>query len=176
MARHPVGSAFLALLVVVAITSACGHSKPTVTGAELYAQVQALQSTGQATVGAVAIRKEQVLTTASAGQVFLVEQVIATCKGGDPSRDVDCTLALLLGERFTVTDHIPARRTPKVEGEGEDRSSSMLMSGVVVGIAAAAAGGLIYGLATCEFPGCKAVFGVPVVLVAGGALFVLVGD
>jgi hypothetical protein len=152
------GATTLALLLVVAITCACGHSKPTVTGAELYAQVQALQTTGRATVGAVEVRKE----------------VIATCKGGDPGRDVDCTLALLLGERFTVTDHVPERRPPKQEGE--DRSSSMLMSGVVVGVALAAAGGLVYGVATCEFPGCKAVFGVPIVLVGGGALFVLVGD
>jgi len=40
----------------------------------------------------------------------------------------------------------------------------------------AATGGLIYGVATCEFEGCKAVFGVPLVLIGGGALFLLGRD
>jgi hypothetical protein len=37
----------------------------------------------------------------------VVEQVIEKCHGGDPAVDVDCTLTLLLDQRFTVMDHLP---------------------------------------------------------------------
>ena len=47
---------------------------------------------------------------------------------------------------------------------------------VVIGLAVAATGGLVYGVATCEFPGCKAVFGVPLVLFGTSALFLLGRD
>jgi len=154
------------LAAAVALVAACGHARPTVTGAELYAQVHALQATGRATIGAMAVRKGQVL--ASGDQVFVVEQVIDRCRGGDPATDVDCTLALLLDQRFTVLDHAPQGHAS--HADGEDRSASMITSGVVVGVAVAAAGGLVLGAATCDFPGCKYVFGVPIVFLAGAAL------
>jgi hypothetical protein len=113
------------------------------------------------------------LTTGSRGQAFLVDQVIEKCRGGDPARDVDCTLALLLDQRFTVMDHLPARRS--VTETGEDQRRSIVTVVVVIGLGVAAMGGLAYGVATCEFPGCRAVFGVPLVLIGGGALFLL-GD
>ena len=149
------------------MATACSHAaRPTVTGAALYAQLPALQATGRATVGAVAVRKEQVLTTGS--QVFLVAQVIENCRGGDPAQDVDCTLALLLEQRFTVHDHAPE---PKAQRDAdEDQSRSFLTSTVVIGLGVAATAGLVYGAATCEFEGCKAVFGVPLVLIGGGVL------
>ena len=153
-------------LAVAALVAACGHARPTVTGAELYAQVHALQATGQATVGATAVHKGQVLT--SGDQVFVVEQVIDRCRGGDPAADVDCTLALLLDQRFTVLDHAPQGHGPPTDRE--DRSGAMLTSGVVVGIGLAAAGGLVYGVAACDFAGCQYVFGVPIVFLAGAAL------
>jgi hypothetical protein len=104
----------------------------------------------------------------SGDQEFVVEQVIDRCRGGDPTGDVDCTLALLLDQRFTVLDHAPARHGPTPDRA--DRSGAAITSGVVIGIAVAAAGGLVYGIATCDFPGCKYVFGVPVVFLAGAAL------
>jgi hypothetical protein len=155
------------------MAAACGHpARPTVTGAELYAQVHTLQDTGQAAIRSIAVRKGQVLTTG--GQTFLVEQVIDRCQGGDPTADVDCTLTLLLDQRFTVLDHLP--KGPAVKADHEDQSRSMVSSVAVVGAVVAALGGLVYGVATCDFPGCQAVFGVPIVFIGGGALFLLGRD
>jgi hypothetical protein len=155
------------------MAAACGHpARPTVTGAELYAQVHTLQDTGQATIRSIAVRKGQVLTTGT--QTFVVEQVIDKCHGGDPAADVDCTLTLLLDQRFTVMDHLPQGHV--VKPNHEDQLRSVVASVVIVGLSVAAVGGLVYGVATCEFPGCKAVFGVPLVLVGGGALFLLGRD
>lgn len=160
-------------LVLCSIVAACGHpARPTVTGAELYAQVHRLQDAGQATIGSTAVRKGQVLTTG--GQTFVVEQVIDKCRGGDPAADVDCTLTLLLDQRFTVMDHLPQGHP--VKADHEDQSSSIVASVVVIGLGVAAIGGLVYGVATCEFAGCKAVFGLPLVLIGGGALFMLGRD
>ncbi len=162
-------------LALTVLASACAHAaRPTISGAQLYAQVQVLQTTGQAVVGSVPVRKGQVLTTGSEGQTFLVEQVIENCHGGDPASEVDCTLALLLEQRFIVSDHAPSQRGAPVAHE--DRSGSMLTAGVVIGLGVAAAAGLIYGVATCEFAGCKAVFGVPLVLIGGVSLFALGRD
>jgi len=163
------------VLALCAIASACTHpARPTVTGAELYARLRVLRDTGRATVGPVLITKSQVLTTGREGQAFLVEQVIENCRGDDPAGDVDCTLALLLDQRFTVLERMPTPRSPKLDRE--DRSGSIALSVVVVSGYLAAVGGLVYGVATCEFPGCKAVFGVPLVLVGGSALFLLGRD
>jgi hypothetical protein len=169
-------SATLALVSIsITIASACAHpARPTITGRELYAQIPALRDTGQATIGPVSIRKSHVLTTVPEGQVFLVEQVIDQCQGGDPEHDVACTLALLLDQRFSVSDRLPKRR--EVGRAREDRSGSMLTAAVVVGVGVAAVGGLVYGVATCDFPGCKAVFGVPLVFIGGAALFALGRD
>jgi hypothetical protein len=164
-----------AALVLGTLAPACAHPKPpTVTGGELYAQLQTLRDTGTATVGRVVIRKTQVLTTGRDGQSFLVEQVIEHCRGGDPQSDVDCTLALLLDQRFRVVDHMPRGRAPKPEKA--DPSRSILTAGVLVGLTVAATGGLVYGVATCEFAGCKAVFGVPLVFIGGAVLFSLGRD
>jgi len=159
--------------VVSWMAAACAHpARPTVSGAELYAQVHALQRTGQATIRSISVRKDQVL--ASGEQAFMVAQVIDKCRGGDPAADVDCTLTLVLDQRFTVMDHLPQRRA--VEARPDDQSRSIVASVVVVGLAAAAIGGLGYGAATCDFPGCKAVFGVPLVLIGGSLLFLLGRD
>jgi len=58
----------------------------------------------------------------------------------------------------------------------DDRSGSMLSSVAVITFAVAATGGLIYGGATCDFPGCKVVFGGPLLLLGGAALFTLGRD
>lgn len=161
--------------LALTLAAACARSpRPTITGAELYAQIQVLRDTGRVTIGAVSIRKDQVLTTGAAGQTFVVQQVIDRCHGGDPTQDVDCTLALLLDQHFTVMDHAPEGRP--VRAEGEDRSGSALTAVVVVGLGVAALGGLGYGVATCEFAGCEVVFGVPLVLIGGTALFALGRD
>lgn len=162
-------------LALTSLTAACARpARPTVTGAELYAHVQALRDTGQVTLGAVSVRKAQILTTGPDGQSFEVAQVIEHCRGGDPAAEVDCTLALLLDQRFAVVDRIPERRAPNAPRP--DRSGSALTAVVVIGLGLAAAGGLVYGVATCEFPGCKAVFGVPLVLVGTFSLFLLGRD
>lgn len=161
--------------MLCATVTACAHPvRPTITGAELYAQLHTLQSTGEATVGAVSVRKGQVLTTRSQAQTFLVDQLIDKCRGGDPAQDVDCTLALLLDQRFTVLDRWPDHKTRKADPD--DQSSSILASAVVIGLGVAVTAGLIYGVATCEFEGCRAVFGVPLVLIGGSALFLLGRD
>jgi hypothetical protein len=155
------------------MATACAHSaRPTVSGAELYAQVRTLQDTGQASVRSTVVRKNQVLTTGE--QAFEVEQVIDKCHGGDAATDVDCTLTLLLDHQFTVMDQMPQGRA--VKAAHEDHSASMMSSVVVVGAAVAAIGGLVYGVATCDFPGCRAVFGVPLVFVGGGLVLLLGRD
>lgn len=163
------------LLVIVLVLAACANrARPTVTGAELYAQVTMLQTAGQVTVRDVTVRKGQVLTTGAEGQAFWVTQVIEKCRGGDPAADVDCTLALLLEQRFSVLDRMPAGRPPAKEKA--DRTGSFLTSAVVVGLAVAAVGGLAYGTATCEFAGCKAVFGVPLGVITAAGLLLLVSQ
>lgn len=174
-ATRPLVVLALAMIVLSASAAGCARpTRPTVTGAELYARIQAIRDTGQATIGSVSIRKDQVLTTGPGGQSFGVAQVIEKCRGGDPAGDVDCTLALLLDQQFLVMDYPPEHKP--VAADREDRSASVLSSVAVVGLATAAVGGLVYGVATCEFPGCEAVFGVPLVLVGGAALFVLASD
>jgi hypothetical protein len=161
------------LLVVwlAAALTACGGRahRPTVTGGALYARVGVLQQTGATTIGDVTVRKDQALATAS--QQFLVAQLVEGCKGGDPATDTDCALALLVTENFEVLDHL--RQGKQRKEPGEDRSRSAISSAVVLGLAAAATVGLVYGVATCEFEGCEAVFGVPLVLVGGALLFLL---
>ena len=159
------------VLVLHVIISGCRPARPTITGAELYARLPALRDTGETTVGAVLIRKNHVLTSGPV-QVFVVEQVIEKCRGGDPAADVDCTLALLLDQRFTVMDHWPERKS--VKAAPEDRSGSAMSSFVVIGFGVGAIAGLGYGAATCEFPGCEVVFGLPLVLVAGAVAFAFV--
>lgn len=156
--------------MLVLALAACGHA-PAVTGAELYAQVHTLQATGRATVGSLTVRKDQVLTTDD--QIFEVQQVIERCHGGDPGADVDCTLALLLDKRFTVLDHAPHVHEAH---PAHDQSGPLLSSGAVIVLGLAAIGGLAYGVAACDFPGCRAVFGVPIVFVAGAGLFALGRD
>lgn len=73
-----------------------------------------------------------------------------------------------------VLDHLPESKVRKVDPH--DQSSSILTSAAVIGLGVAATGGLVYGVATCKFEGCKAVFGVPLVLIGVGALFVLARD
>lgn len=158
-----------AVALALTLVTACHPARPTVTGAELYAQVQGIQQTGQATIGDIAIRKGQWLTTGS--QVFSIEQLVENCRGGDPVRDVDCTLTLLFSQRFTVRDTMPVAR--EVKPEGEDQSGSAVTAIVVVTLAVGAAGGLVYGISTCEFPGCEVVFGAPLVLIGVAALFAL---
>lgn len=159
-------------LLLVVMLVACGRAhRPTISGAELYAQVVPLRDTGAVTIRDITVRKEQALVTSS--QQFLVAQLIEGCKGGDPAAEVDCALALLVAENFEVLDHLREARRNKEPGE--DRSRSAITSGVVLGLAAAATAGLVYGVVTCEFEGCKAVFGVPLVFIGGGALFLLVG-
>jgi hypothetical protein len=161
----------LALSAIAAI--ACGHpARPTVTGAELYAQVHTLEDTGQATIGTIAIHKGQVLTTST--QIFAVEQVIDKCRGGDPSTDVDCALALLLDQRFTVLDHPPRGRA--AGADHEDQSRPIMSSAAVIGVGTVAVGALVYGAATCDFAGCRYVFGVPLVFVGAAALFLVSRD
>jgi hypothetical protein len=165
-------------LVLGAIAPACAHpNPPTVTGGELYAQLQALRDTGTATVGRVVVRRTQVLTTGGDGQSFLIEQVIEHCRGGDPHDDVDCALALLIDQRFMVVDHLPRGRAVRPEGGyATEATRSIATAVVIVGLSVAAVGGLVYGLATCEFPGCKAVFGVPLIFGGGALLFTLGRD
>lgn len=165
----------VALAVVVAVAACAKPRAPTVTGAQLYAQVGVLQAAGTVTIDGVTVGREHFLTTGREGQIFVVAQVIERCRGGDPTADVDCTLALLLEQRFAVHERAPTRKAVK-EAEPEDRSGSALTAIVVAGLGVAATGGLIYGVATCEFPGCKVVFGLPLALFGATALLLLGRD
>ena len=156
------------------LAAGCAHAAPSVTGAQLYANVASLQTTGAADIGSVHVVASSVLTTGSDGPAYVVKQVVEHCKGGDPTADVDCTLALLLDQRFQVRDRAPERRS--AAAKQDDRSGSMLSSVAVITLAVAATGGLIYGGATCDFPGCKVVFGGPLLLLGGAALFTLGRD
>src|ERR1700689_2196289 len=86
----------------------CAHpARPTITGAELYAQLAALRDNGRVTIGAIEVRRDQYLVTLGEDrQVFPVESTVAGCHGGDADADVDCTLALLRAQRFAVMDTV----------------------------------------------------------------------
>jgi hypothetical protein len=164
------------VLLAVTLAAGCAHRPvPTVAGADLYAQVQALQARGRVTVPAspapMEVRDDQVLVSADGGsQAFEVRAIIDRCHGGDPERDVECTLALLRGQRFRVEDVMPTRDAPR--STANDRSSGR---GKVLLGAIAIAAPLTYGVARCDFPGCQAVFGIPLALGAGFLLIAMLG-
>ena len=151
------------VVVAIAVTAGCMHAAPpTISGADLYAQVQALRAQGRVTVAAspdpLVVRTDQVLVSADGvSQAFEVSQIIERCRGGNPELDVDCTLALLRGQRFRVANTMPTHDEPRVSG----RASS---GGKVVLGAIAIGAPLTYGVARCDFPGCQVVFGIPLAL------------
>lgn len=151
------------VVVAIALTAGCMHAAPpTISGADLYAQVQVLRAQGHVTVTAspdpLEVRTDQVLVSADGvSQAFEISQIIERCHGGEPELDVECTLALLRGQRFRVENTMPTHDQPRASG----RTSS---SGKVVLGAIAIGAPLTYGVARCDFPGCQVIFGVPLAL------------
>lgn len=157
--------ALAALLASLALAACTRPARPTVSGADLYAQVTALRDAGRISVAApdhpIEVRREQVLIADRTSQVFVIEQLIERCRGGAPELDVDCALALVRDQRFRVVDHAPD--APETRAE-RARLPPRLAIALVTGAIAVP---LVWGVSTCDFPGCKAVFGFPLALDAG---------
>lgn len=158
--------------MLVAFVVGCAHrpAGPTVTGAMLYSHVEALRVHGRVMIEAgakpIEVRGEQFLVTAD--QVFVVSQIVENCRGGEPELDVDCALALLRDRRFVVRDQPPQPRAQP----GEDELSIRAKLGLT---ALAIAIPLTYGVATCEFEDCRAIFGLGLALDALGLVILTVG-
>jgi hypothetical protein len=133
------------ILVATLVAGCARRTGPIVDGADLYAQV--------AEVRGVTVRREQVLVTERVdGLIFLV---------GDAGLAARTSLLL--------RDEAPQRQPTAVVPRNVPTA---LVALTLVG---SAISGLSYGIATCEFEGCKAVFGLGLVLIGGAALFALVG-
>lgn len=161
-------SLFLALLI------GCAHGPRTsIAGADLYAQVKTLQANGRivvtANTGQIEVARSQVLVIdGDPPQVYVIADIIENCRGGSPVDDPDCTLALLYNQRFLVRNEAPKPR--KRPGEQEEDSPMVKFTIASVAIAAP----LTWGVATCEFDGCKWIFGIPLGLDA--LLFLVVAS
>ena len=138
----------LAFVMMTAVGCAAKQTAPTIRGIDLYAHVGELDATGRAHVlsshDVVEICRDQFLVDRSRGQIFVVEQLVAGCDGLDILADVDCTLALVADQRFTVEDAPPTPRPPRGEDdEGDDISPinkarlTLLVAGVAMGVGAA---------------------------------------
>ena len=158
VARYDRRVKLVALVMAAVIAGGCHHANgPTVTGAALYAQVAALQADKHAPVvtgaGTLDVRTEQYLIAGE--QLFVVGQIVDKCKGGDPTADPDCTLALLIDKTFRLRDQPPVPREPG--GGGHDLSVRTKALLVLTAIGA----GMTYGAFKCElFDGCKGLLGI----------------
>ncbi len=153
----------------VLLAFACAHpAAPTISGAELYAQVGALRADGRATVGSLEVRRDQYLVASSTDQVFAVDQVLARCTGAGLDADPDCTLALVRDLRFRVVDRAPTPSTRKADDGMSAQHKAQLIS-------LAVAAPLTYGAFACNFAGCWAIFTVPLVLDAAFLLIATFG-
>ncbi len=153
----------------VLLAFACAHpAAPTISGADLYARVDALRAMGHAQIGSIEVRRDQYLVSSDTEQVFAVAQVLDKCNGGGLDADPDCTLVLVRDLRFRVVDRAPTAPAPKREDGMTAQHKAQL-----IGLAAAAP--LTYGAFACHFDGCWAVFGVPLVFDAAFLLIATVG-
>jgi hypothetical protein len=148
--------------LTIAAAACAGPGRPTVTGLAMYAHVEELKAHGQATVdssaGPLVVRRQQVLVTHDSSKlVYELDRVLQTCNGGPIDDDVECMLALQRSQSFIIQDQTP----PPATTSGRDP----LRTTIVVGLGVVAAG-LTVGVLECDFPGCKALFGVPAVLAA----------
>ena len=154
----------LPAFAAVAVFAGCAHpAAPTFSGADLYARIPELLNKGHVTVPAnprpVEVRADQVLVAADGGSMFELRVVLTGCQGGDPEHDAECTLATLRGQRFRVTNAMPASAAPRAHpDDGLSFGGKALIAALVIGAP------LTYGLASCSFAGCKALFGVPLAL------------
>jgi hypothetical protein len=133
-----------------------GPKGPFISGAALYAHAIEIGRDGTAMVKStddreVDVHRDFYLVTSSRDQVFWVSQVIEHCKGGDPTAESDCTLALLLDKKFTVLEkapEAPANNGPKDPSIGGKLAVTIIAAGVTAGLGAAGA--------KCElFTDCK---------------------
>jgi hypothetical protein len=146
----------LLILLVLVVGCATGPRSPTIRGADLYAHANEIRQTGSARVpsshGTVVVRGDQYLVDRSLEQVFVVRDVVAGCYG--EAFDADCTLALMRGQRFVVSDRAP---TPRGENPEAGDISGLNKARLVLAAATAA---MIVGAAKCDaFDGCGALLG-----------------
>jgi hypothetical protein len=154
-----VGAGSLAVVTLVA----CAHAQPpTVTGAQVYAQLANLSGAGRATVGAVELHRGQYLVADA------TSQMISQCNGEGVERDPECALALVPDLAFRVTDAMPVPHQ-----HGDDHLSFAWKVRIAALVVAAP---LTVGLIATSFPGHEAVFGVPLVLDACALLLTLGPD
>lgn len=162
-------SGFRSVALALAV-SGCTHAgRPTITGAALYGQLVPLSRFGRATVQGsdahpVVVHYGQLLV-ADVG-TYALDELVKNC----PEQQFDdtgvCLLESQLDTRFRVYD------TPKdatSTAHRNDRGLSWRGKATITGLVLAAP--LALGVATCDFAGCQALFGVPLAL---DALFVIV--
>ena len=139
--------------LAVGCALACRHAPPTITGAQIYAQLAALHADGRADVGGIQLRRDQYLIADATSQVFPVTTAITGCTGDAIDADTDCPLALVPDLAFRVSDTEPTATSHEPTEPSWLWKARFGLLGAGVGLTA--------GVVACGFPGCKAVFGVP---------------
>jgi hypothetical protein len=160
----------LRLWVAVAAIGACAHAAPTITGAQVYALLPALGTSGQAEVGTVRLHRGQYLVADATSQVLELDAMISQCNGEGVERDQACALAPLQDLSFRVTEAMPSPREHAEDGGHLSVLWKIRVAALVV------AAPLTVGLLATSFPGHEAVFGIPLGLDACALLFTLGRD
>jgi hypothetical protein len=160
---------------IVLVVASCAHpNRPTIAGAELYANLDALARYGHVALAGsntkpVEVRYGQLLVTEDAQLTVAVDALVRNC----PAQQIDetnmCPLADLQDRRFRVVDQ--PRPSPAVADDNTGLSfrAKFGIAGVAIALP------LTYGVVACGFPGCQPLFGVPLALDAVFMLFGLVG-
>jgi hypothetical protein len=147
------------LVLAICLTGCAARPATTIRGADLYAHVTELRDAGKTIVASsrdpITVRRDQYLVDRSRDQVFVVDQIIAGCRGGSLERDAECALALLVDQRFAVVDAPPIPRQRPAEGEDMSTLNKARLVTAVIGV------GLAVGAAKCDaFDGCGTALGI----------------
>jgi hypothetical protein len=158
--------------LAILLLASCAHpNRPTIAGAELYAQHGALARDGHVALAGsdakpVDVRYGQLLVSDDAQLTVAVDALVKNCPDQPEDETSVCALADLRDRRFRVVDQTVPSSARAVDDDDLGFRGKLLITGLAI------AAPLTYGVAACNFPGCRALFGVPLGL---DALFLVIG-